>query len=180
MLCFIHPSCFFESHLIHSTFPSTSLGPPYMTWTLKYTIEYEMCCIFKLLIQSSVYTSYVWYLGQKGPTRLYHGLGSVRAAICLMSNRGIQCPRCWTPRICAGKFCPMNSEVHDEWTLPKFTCASEDTNRKRYMDLPRVCLTHMYLVYLGLIRSIHKSDLSIPRIELACHSSSEVSTVDLY
>ena len=53
-------------------------------------------------------------------------------------------------------------------------------DKKIYVDLPRVSLTHMYLVYLGLIRGIHKSDLSIPRIELACHSSSEVSTVDLY
>ena len=53
-------------------------------------------------------------------------------------------------------------------------------DKKIYVDLPRVSLTHMYLVYLGSIRGIHKSDLSIPRIELACHSSSEVSTVDLY
>ena len=48
------------------------------------------------------------------------------------------------------------------------------------MDLSRVSLTHMYLIYLGSIRGIHKSDPSVPRIELACHSSSEVSTVDLY
>ena len=35
-------------------------------------------------------------------------------------------------------------------------------------------------LYLGLIRGIHKFDPCIPRIELACQSSSEVSTVDLY
>ena len=37
-----------------------------------------------------------------------------------------------------------------------------------------------FIVYLESIRGVHKSDPCIPRIELACHSSSEVSTVDLY
>ena len=60
------------------------------------------------------------------------------------------------------------------------TCAWEDTTirQKIYVDL--LCVTHMYFLYLGWIRGLHKSDPSIPRMELACHSSSEVSTVDLY
>ena len=48
------------------------------------------------------------------------------------------------------------------------------------MDVTRVTSIDIYLVYLGSIRGIDKSDPSIPRVEVVCHSSSEVSTVDLY
>ena len=67
----------------------------------------------------------------------------------------------------------MNGHLQSQPALRK------TQNDKIYVDLPRISLAHMYLVYLGSIREIHKLDLSIPQIELAYHSSSEVSTIDL-
>ena len=64
---------------------------------------------------------------EKGPIRLYLKLGQVRAAICLTLARVILCPRYSTPRIGAGHFCPMDSEVHDKSSLSKSTCASKCT-----------------------------------------------------
>ena len=118
---------------------------------------------------------------EKGPIPLYLGLGQVRATICLMSARDILCSRYSTPRIRAGKFCPMDSEVHDKSSPTQSTFASEWTKRKKlYVALPRVTTTHIYLLYIGSIRGIGASDPPIPRIEVACHNSSEVSTIDLY
>ena len=92
---------------------------------------------------------------EKGPIPRYLGSGPVSAAICLTSDRGIQCLRCSTLRIDVGKVCPMDSEVHNNLTPSESTCASEDTSQIIYVDLPRVTLTHMNLVFLESIRGLH-------------------------
>ena len=46
-----------------------------------------------------------------GPIPQYLGLGPICAAFCLTLDLGIQSPRCSTPHIGAGKFCPGHSEV---------------------------------------------------------------------
>ena len=52
---------------------------------------------------------------ERGQIPPYLGLGRVRIVICLTSDRGIKCPRYSTPRIFAGIFFPMDSEVYNEW-----------------------------------------------------------------
>ena len=53
--------------------------------------------------------------------------------------------------------------------------AQKDKNTN--VDLTHVTSTDIYLLYLGSIQGIDKADTSIPRIYVACHNSSEASTL---
>ena len=107
-----------------------------------------------------------------GQTPQYLGFGPVWAAFCHTSDRAIRCRRYLRPRIVDGKICPVDSEVHENWhtcgVLPALRRSQED---KIWLWICHVSVLHPY-------NSIPR--IPIPRIEVACHSSSKVSRVDLY
>ena len=72
-------------------------------------------------------------------------------------------PRYSIPRICAVIICLMDSEVPDKSSVAKTTCALECQKDKKYGS-----------GFSTFEKSTHicKSDLSLPRIKVACHSSS--------
>ena len=130
------------------------------------------------LIQSSVYSSDVRYLGF-GPFPYVARIG-IRLRSFLPDVK----PRYRTSEV-------LNTANWRRQNLPKDFRGIEDTcgvyvrfraqKKTKIISGFSTCQVFVhFFVNLGLIRAIVESDPCIPRIELAWHTSSEVSTVDLY
>ena len=86
-----------------------------------------------------------------------------------------------TPRIVAGKICSCDSEVHKNLHTYGVLHALWGQKKTKFGCGSATCQLYTHIiVYLGTIQGIHKLDLPIPWIEATCHSSSEVSSFDLY
>ena len=107
----------------------------------------------------------------RNPIRLYLGLGPVCAAFCQTSDQGIRCPRYLIPRIWSGNFCQWHSEVHN----PPCPLRAIHPPLRARIPSPHPLSAFPPPPAGGNVPRIPW----IPRIEAACRSLSEVSTVDL-